>query len=232
MITGRGRVVNRKPDAYIRGMRGKSPVDALVISYLTLRTIIGMLGIALPIVVWAGGRLIFGTGLQDSLSGYYYTGMRDVFVGALWAIGFFLVSYKGYSPVDDAATTLGGLLAVGISLFPTTPADPSATARVIGVFHAAFAGLFFLTLIYISAFLFTKTDPRKKPARRKLQRNVLYRICAIVMAGCIVLLALYTFIPGARRLASLDPVFWLESVAIVAFGVSWVVKGGFILKDR
>jgi hypothetical protein len=205
----------------------------LVISYLTLRTIIGFLGVALPVVMGAGGRLIFGTGLQDSLSGYYYTGMRDVLVGALWAIGFFLVSYTGYGPLDNAATTLGGIFAVGISLFPTAPSDPDAAARIIGGFHLAFAGLFFITLIYISAFLFTKTDPRRKPTRRKLQRNVLYRTCALVMAGCIVLLALYTFIPGARqKLAFLDPVFWMEAVSIVAFGVSWLVKGEFILKDR
>ena len=27
-------------------------------------------------------------------------------------------------------------------------------------------------------------------------------------------------------------VFWLEALAIVAFGVSWLVKGEAILKDR
>ena len=33
-------------------------------------------------------------------------------------------------------------------------------------------------------------------------------------------------------LLKLNPVFWLESLAIVAFGVSWFVKGEAILKDE
>jgi hypothetical protein len=30
----------------------------------------------------------------------------------------------------------------------------------------------------------------------------------------------------------LTPVFWLESLAVVAFGVSWLTKGETILKDQ
>jgi len=33
-------------------------------------------------------------------------------------------------------------------------------------------------------------------------------------------------------LADLTPVFWLEAVADVAFGVSWLVKGEAILADE
>jgi len=53
------------------------------------------------------------------------------------------------------------------------------------------------------------------------------------MLGCIVLMAIYSFIPGksVAFLSSAHPIYWLEALAIVAFGVSWLIKGETILKD-
>jgi hypothetical protein len=94
--------------------------NSLVVSYLTLRKAVGMLGIAMPFIVSLGGMLIFRDGIQSSISSYYHTGMRDVLVGILWTIGFFLYSYKGYERVDNIAGNLACVFAVGVSLFPTT----------------------------------------------------------------------------------------------------------------
>lgn len=30
----------------------------------------------------------------------------------------------------------------------------------------------------------------------------------------------------------MKPVFWLETVALLAFGTSWLVKGELVLKDK
>lgn len=208
---------------------------SLVFSYLTLRTAIGVLGTALPFVVSLGALVLFRTGIQSSLSAYYYTGMRDVLVGTFWAIGFFLLSYKGYERADDIAGNLGCLFAVGISLFPTAPDfAPSSAARLIGYIHFAFAALFFLTLIYFSLFLFTKTHPRKSPSRRKLQRNIVYKACGYAMCVCLLLIFVYTVLPKEAAYVFLvfNPIYWLEAIAIVAFGVSWLTKGQAILKDE
>jgi hypothetical protein len=35
----------------------------------------------------------------------------------------------------------------------------------------------------------------------------------------------------AAPVKKLDPLFWLESGAIVAFGISWLTKGEILLKD-
>lgn len=207
---------------------------SLVFSYLELRRAIGLLGIALPFVVSLGARIVFQTGIQNSISGYYYTGMRDVFVGTLWAIGFFLLSYRGYERRDDIAGDLACVFAVGLSLFPTTPDSTAATgAGHIGHMHLAFAALFFATLTYFSLCLFTKTDPRKPPTKQKLERNVVYRACGFTMAACLLFIALYFFLPTNTtwRLKGYHPVFWLEALAIVAFGISWFTKGEAILKD-
>jgi len=209
--------------------------QSLVFSYLTLRKAIGFLGIALPFAVSLGALILFRTRIQSSISSYYYTGTRDVLVGALWAIGFFLLSYRGYEPVDNITGNLGCVFALGVALFPTAPdLNPSTTARLIGYFHMAFAGLFFLTLIFFSLFLFTKTKPHVQPTRRKLQRNILYRVCGVAMATCILLMTIYTFLPDAAA-ASLEcyhPIFWLETIAILSFGISWLTKGEGILKDE
>ena len=94
---------------------------SLVFSYLELRKAIGILGMALPFAVSLGAGILFRTGVQSSISSYYHTGMRDVFVGTLFAIGFFLLSYKGYERSDDLAGDLACIFAVGVALFPTVP---------------------------------------------------------------------------------------------------------------
>jgi hypothetical protein len=208
---------------------------SLVFSYLALRKAIGLLAIAFPFVVSLGALILFQTGIQSSISSYYHTGMRDVFVGTLCAIGFFLLSYKGYERSDDIAGDLGCVFAIGVALFPITPDGAAASgARLIGYVHQAFAALFFLTLIYFSLFLFTKTGPNKSPSKRKLQRNKVYKACGYTMGICILLIAIYSFLPSkmASLLEEFEPVYWLEALAVLAFGISWFTKGEAILKDE
>jgi hypothetical protein len=208
---------------------------SLVFSYLEHRKAIGILGIALPFVVSLGALILFQTGLQRSISAYYHTGMGDVFVGTLFVIGFFLLSYKGYDRRDDIAGDLACVFLLGVALFPTTPDDAvTSDARVIGSVHLAFSALAFLMLIYFSLYLFTKTDPSKSPSRRKLQRNRVYRASGYTIGVCILLIAIFHLLPNDPKslLEGYNPVFWLEALAILAFGISWLIKGEAILKDE
>ena len=162
--------------------------NTLVISYLLLRKTVGIIGIALPFVLYLGEKILFHVGIQDSISAYYHTGMRDVFVGALWVIGLFLYSYKGYKGTeedkkhitgiltDDVAGNLTCIFAIGVSLFPTWSSEVSSPTdrNISGYMHLIFAALFFLTLSYFSIFLFTKTqkDSIIPKGSRKMQRNI------------------------------------------------------------
>jgi hypothetical protein len=212
---------------------GERRGESLIISYLTLRRLVGLLGIALPFVLVVGGWLIFGVGQQSSISGYYYTPMRNVFVGTLCVIGFFLLSYRGYEPRDNIAGNLACLFAVGVAFFPTTPdGTVSHHAEIVGYVHLAFAAAFFATLIYFSLCLFTKTTPGVRPTRQKLRRNAVYRVCGYGMAVCMLLILAISLTPGERQsLQAYAPVFWLEGFAVIAFGVSWLTKGEAILGD-
>ncbi len=204
---------------------------SLVLSYLGLRKSVGITGVLLPIVLVVGKMLLQSPGLLDSLSASYYTVMRDVWVGSLCAIAVFLFSYR-YAWLDDLAGDLAGVCALGIAFFPAAPVNATAQQMLIGVIHWVCSVIFFFTLAFFALFLFRKTDPKKKPTRQKLQRNRVYLVCGIAILVCMALLGLTTFLPGNSWLFTLHPVFWLESLAIWAFGVSWFVKGEALLKDQ
>ena len=205
----------------------------LVLSYLGLRTAIGIIGTALPFVLAFGRILLEGPGIQSSVSAYYHTGMRDVFVGSLCAIAVFMMSYRGYERTDDIAGDLACVFAIGLALFPTTPdLNPTPRDRLIGGLHLFFAASFFLTLTFFSLVLFRKTNPTKPPTRRKLQRNVVYTVCGYTILACIALVPVAALFLGNTPVNDLDPIFWLESIAVIAFGVSWLTKGEAILKDE
>jgi hypothetical protein len=207
--------------------------DTLLRSYLTLRKAVGIIGVALPFVLAFGKMLLQGPGIQSSISYYYYTDMRNIFVGSLCAIGVFLMSYRGYELRDEIAGILASVFAIGVALFPTTP-ELCATSRdkLIGALHLSFAALLFLTLAYFSLALFTKTALDKEPTRQKLQRNTVYRVCGYTILGSIFLMFVVALPTVKSVFERLTPVFWLESLAVVAFGVSWLTKGEAILKDQ
>lgn len=207
--------------------------SSLVISYLTLRKIVGLLGTSLPFVLIIGAFILFDGDIRSSISGFYYTGMRDVFVGTMCVIGFFLLSYRGYERADDLAGDLCCGFAVGLALFPTAPEDnPTELQTIIGWVHLAFAALFFITLIYFCLFLFTKSGS-ETPTPEKLLRNKVYKACGYIMGACVLGILAYTVLPDSAVgwLTPYDPVFWLEGTAVVAFGISWLTKGEAILAD-
>lgn len=206
-------------------------VSFSLMTYLKLRRAIGIFGIAFPYVLWLGGYLFFSTGIQESISSYYYTGMRDVYIFSLFAIGIFLLLYRGYDSADQTASSFAGIFAIGMAIFPTASAGPASNgARLIGVVHFASTLLFLLSISYISLFLFTKTNPRKPATPQKLQRNQIYKLCGYINFVLVFLIVIYSLLP-ADMLTGFRTVYWLESLAFVAFGISWLTKGQIILRD-
>ena len=206
----------------------QDPTAGLVMSYLGLRRAVGVVAVALPFVLLAGKLLIDGPGLPGSISAYYYTSMRNVLVGLLFMQGTFLLSYR-YDRRDTVAAAIAGVAVIGVALFPTQPMNPTPTDVAIGIVHLVCATTFFLTTAYFSLFLFTLSDG--SPTPRKLQRNVVYRVAGIVILVCLVLqVGTDNLLPRAV-VDAVHPVFWLEALAVIAFGVSWLVKGETVLRD-
>lgn len=219
--------------------------DPRLISYQTLRKAIGWMGISLPaamIVV----NLFFGdcNMVQSSVSHYYYTVSGSLFIGILCAVALFLITYKGYNRIDRICNSVAGILAVVIALFPTNISTlNAANSTKYGCFifelpenplrnsiHYISAGLFFIMLACISLFLFTKSEG-KKTAEKKL-RNKVYKSCGVIIFVAIAAIAVYGIFDKDGGLSSYKPVFWLEWIALIAFGTSWLVKGEMVLEDK
>lgn len=186
-------------------------------SYFSLRKAVGLIGMLLPVVLMLGNYLYFsGEIVLPTISQYYHSPMRDVFVGGLISIACFLFFYSGYGKEDRVAGILAGLLTLGVVFFPT-----SATAAPDeGGMHGFFAFSLFLVLSAISIFDF----PRKRPGVEKQATDTLQVICGLVMLGCILAICLYYILRGFAKSEGFF-VFCAESIALIAFGVSWFTEG-------
>ncbi|MDX1396390.1 MAG: DUF998 domain-containing protein [Gemmatimonadota bacterium] len=201
------------------------PREQPLVSYLTLRRVVGLLGIGLPVVLAVLGFALCGCDeIRPSISDYYGLRTRDVFVGVLFTIAWFLFTYRGYDARDDLAGNLACILALAVALFPSTAAGWERTV------HFVSAAGFFLVLACFSLFLFTRSGA--DPTPMKLVRNRLYRTCGWIIVGAIALAGAYALLPDDTPLARWKPVFWLETLALWAFGASWAVKGETLLTDR
>jgi hypothetical protein len=103
---------------------------AIVENYRKLRTRMGVITLAFPVVVIAMG-IYWGIGVQATLSDYYFAGephgtridvfpVRLWFCGILFAVGVFLFKYRGFSKNEDRWLSVAGLFALGVAIFPMT----------------------------------------------------------------------------------------------------------------
>jgi uncharacterized membrane protein YiaA len=194
----------------------------IVVSYLTLRRAIGMLGISLPIILFTWG--VLGQRLWlDTISAYYSLRARDALVGCLCTIGCFLFTYHGHDDHDNLVTHVAGSCAVLVALVPSIHSGIQHTL------HFVFAATLFVLLAYISYFRFTRQDDQ--PTEAKVTRNRVYRRCAVAMIVSVGLIPVVDLTHLTVRLALVRPIFLLETLALWAFGLSWLVKGGTLWRD-
>ncbi|MGS2616310.1 hypothetical protein ACVCAH_17555 [Micromonospora sp. LZ34] len=203
----------------------KPPQDAQTVRRLRLG--IGVVGMALPFVLTVGHALVTGTlTLLHSISAFYYTEMRDVFVGSMCAIGVFLISYR-QRRVDDLLGTIAGVLAIAVALFPAATHDPGGTITsadvTVGRVHQISAAALFVILAVFCIVLFPRADPRIRESRTRV-RNGLYHACGGIILAAIALAVASNALPESTR-DTLKPLFWCEAVAVLAFGVAWFAKG-------
>jgi hypothetical protein len=219
-------------------MTQQTTIDPRLISFNALRKTVGWLGIALPFSMILGNRLFSDCCcIEPSNSHYYYTATGGLFIGILCAVGLFLMAYKGYDLPDNILTSAAGVFAVLIALFPTNDTSTNLCGIIHlpdndlrSAIHYISASLFFVILAVISLFRFTKSSGHM--TKKKKSRNTIYRICGIAMLVFIALIAVYSIWEGELTgWAQYKPVFWLETLALIAFGISWLVKGELVLKD-
>lgn len=212
--------------------------DALT-SFNSLRNTVGVLGILLPVII-----VLMHGGLLASVSLFYYSKAAVYFIAFLSLLGVFMLNYKGYEKKadekisDNAISSIAGILALLIVVFPTNCTIEKSefcnsfisggfplyghNDKLVQIIHVISALGFFIIMAIISYLKFTRGD-LSDPL--KLKKNKIHRISAITIITSLVLFAI-------ERIAKISvtpyDVFFLESIAIWAFGISWLVKGGLI----
>ena len=183
------------------------------IAYLSIRRFVGIVALLLPCVL-----LLFG-GAQRTISSYYHSGLRDVFVGAMCAVAMFLF-FEHIPLTHNVSTTfrrwnnltgnVAAIAAVGVALVPTIREGESPNWQ--SCVHVAASILFFLCLAIFSLYLF-----RKDRICRAGWRNRMHLVSGLI----IVAMAVAAIIGGIQR----ANIFWFEAIAVQAFGFSWILKG-------
>ena len=197
------------------------PDKELVVSYLTLRQMIGWIALLMPVTVKIGAAILDGIPAGTSISAYYYTSMRDVFVSTMVLVGVLVACYRTPDLCDNVVAVVAGIAAICIGLVPTDP--PGAHISRLGECHLAFAIAFSALSFYLVYFRFGAFTP-PAPSRQKRARNRTYKACGLVMLVC--------FVADYCLLWQNQSVFWPEAISVIAFSIAWLVKGRTVLKER
>ena len=209
-----------------------------------VRLLVGILAFALPIIL-----LIFSMLQSDcstalsSISDYYHSAGRDIFVGVISCVGFFLLCYPGYDMRDQVVSKIAGFAAIGVIAFPTDSCFCDICQHVFekdisdvtGFMHLLSAGFFFLMLIVFCLYLFRLSDGPTSIQKQK--RNRIYLWSGIAMIACIVgILLFFQFGPKYEEVGCDGTetawIYWLESFALWAFSISWLTKAQVICGDE
>ena len=203
-------------------------------NYETQRLLIGLTAFLLPfLVTLVHGRII------SSISAYYYTVSRNIFVGLLFITGFFLFVYNGKYYYEAVISKIAAICALGTALAPTGyPEDITVNREHLeAVIHPAAALHYiasiclFVQLIFL-CFCFARRAKLKRENReiddiRAGKRRIIYILCALLMSAALLSYpVLWLFFPFTQAdLNRIHLLFFAESTALISFGAAWFTAG-------
>lgn len=211
--------------------------SSVVRSFLLMRTVIGILGICLPLVLVIGDLVLLDDSLsvRGSLSAYYHSGMRDVFVGVLVVIGVFLITYKVFRrSLDNTLSIVAGAAAITTALFPTgipdevsslpTPLQDRLGEGVVSTIHTVAAAVFVVALAVLSIFFGIREGGRDRD-RDQSRSPTFWKRFHFAAAGIIVVTILVIAATSITGIFDTHALFVGEAIIALAFGASWLMKG-------
>lgn len=226
-------------------------VDALVASgYLWIRLMVAIIGIGLPLLIVTVERIVFtGTTIHKwgSISSFYHSPLRDVFVASNCVAGALLITYMAGSwrKPQYWISTLGGLGLIALANFPTgrpdlmskTPncdlpshiydngADEpqcSAVQNWIGEQNSQYVHYTGFITFAVAAFLLTILMYRYERKHHPKHIYVLVHLLCII--AYVVGLTLIVFASKTGWTWLNSGFFWGEAVVIWSFSVSWIFQ--------
>ncbi|MCL9781899.1 DUF998 domain-containing protein [Vibrio sp. S4M6] len=183
----------------------------------TLKLIVGIIAVSLPAIV----SYFSGNPPIASISEAYQRGgiSRDIFVGCLFAISAFLLSYNGYSHVESVLSKLAGISALGIAIFPC---DCNVGGETLPYVHYVSATIMFVILAYF-CISFYKRASSKHTYQAKV-RAFIYAACSLGIIASLIALAINGLIDKPSHPEKFSRfVFCWETIGLMSFGIAWLV---------
>lgn len=215
----------------------------IVKAHLSLRLMIGTAAILFPVVLLAIGTA-FGLPMPGSISEYYWypsaesdAPVRVFFVGGLYAIGAFLIGYRGYTKGENWLYTLAGLCAICVATLPMVQDGHARTIENYGnplyghpnIHGGCAAGIF----VFLAIAIWMYSDITLKQFGNPRFEGILRKIYHL-LAGSMVVLPLLIFLSikgfldpffTALRMNEIPyTIYLIEIAAIVPFGLFWFIK--------
>jgi hypothetical protein len=189
-----------------------------VFDYRALRLLVGLIAFALPFVV-----CFLSSAPLSSISASYYTNARDVFVGMLFVVSAFLWAYNGHTTGESWASKGASLAAILVALCPT--ACDQCETDIKAVIHYAAAAALFTILAYFCFGPFRKNTRGR--GGKKGRRSKIYLACGWIMIGCMLGMGISKLSLPDETINALGTIYWAEAMALIAFGVAWMVAGKY-----
>jgi len=228
----------------------------LVFSYLTLRMIVGVIALLLPVVT----PLISSTPLS-SISGSYHTEARDIFVGSLFVVGALLLAYNGRQDPsleraesiivkvirkilnmdaiseERVVSSIGALAAICAALYPTACNRCGSDQK--SVIHYIAAVILFFTIAYFCLSVFrnrakakaearVEAEAEAKPGSKQELRAAIYLVSGWGILVCMLGAGAAQLTLPAETRTAWAVTYWAETVALLLFGFSWLTASRII----
>lgn len=200
----------------------KTLLEHVFATYNSLR--FGMAGIAagFPIVLVIVGWF-YGLRLQGSMSAYYWASVggdppvRVLFVGGLFAIGSFLLLYKGYTFKEDLALDIAAVCAIGVAVFPMSwNCQPDCPRSYL---HGGCAVVLFACAAYVAIRRSGDTLEALPEALVGRYRNIYRATSAIMFLFPVAAIVAHVVFLKYNALT-----YFLELFGIEAFAIFWLFK--------
>jgi FtsH-binding integral membrane protein len=227
---GEGAMGNGRGNAVTRYVVGHAELQRHMVStYFCLRLGMTVLAASSPVIIM-GWAVLWGANWEGSLSAYYFSPNdgktwtysmfpgRVPFVGILFALGFALWAYKGYTRRENLVLNLAGWSALGVAIFPMYAEDNYITFSETA--HFASAACLFACMAVVALF-FSKdslTEITDADVRRRYRG--LYRLLGgLMLAFPAIGWAIARLIGSPER-----QVLCIEVVGILIFATYWGLK--------
>lgn len=155
----------------------------------------------------------------NSISQSYHVGgwARDIFVGSLFAITAFLLSYNGNSTPQMISSKIAAIAAMGVAMFPC---ECEIYEEIIPNVHNTSAAVMFLVLSFFCYTFYCRARDKAHPQAKI--RAYIYAVCGLTIVASILLLG-FDHLSGDLISSSISRLtFYGERAGLVAFGIAWL----------